>query len=254
MTMSKLVLHSSERSGQSNNFILFIFILFCSCVTPTNKEALNDKSAEDMVEASLNAVGNKSNREKIMNLISMADCISPDGKYTTEIHTAVEGYSFFKQVYSYKPETFEAVIEKRIKGYSFFDSVRPLSREAVYSIRSHEFQNIVLELNERYHDFEVPTKGKIAATLVNQVKAKDELNHPCLLSFDHDTRLLTAIEIQNPDTLNEVLTIKFSNWKKIENLLMPYLVTIDQSGKYYVFNFIKLQFNSPDFKYKLVNE
>ncbi|MBK7372774.1 MAG: hypothetical protein IPJ09_15300 [Saprospiraceae bacterium] len=250
MTKRTLVIHMNRSSEPNKYLFLIILILCCSCVNPTNREEVNDKSAEDMVEASLNAVGNKSNREKIMNLISMADCISPDGKYTTEIHTAVEGYSFFKQVYSYKPETFEAVIEKKIKGYSFFDSVRPLSREAVYSIRSHEFQNIVLELNERYHDFEVPTKGKIAATLVNQVKAKDELNHPCLLSFDHDTRLLTAIEIQNPDTLNEVLTIKFSNWKKIENLLMPYHVVIDQSGKNYVFNFIKLQFNIPDFEYK----
>ncbi|MBK8282883.1 MAG: hypothetical protein IPK94_22800 [Saprospiraceae bacterium] len=117
--MSKLVLHSSERSGQSNNFILFILILCCSCVNPTNREEVNDKSAEDIVEASLNAVGNKANRDKIANLVSMADCISPDGKYTTEIHTAVEGYSFFKQVYSYKPASFEAVIKKKTKGYSF---------------------------------------------------------------------------------------------------------------------------------------
>ena len=115
----------------------------------------------------------------------------------------------------------------------------PLSKEDVYTIRSHEFQNIVLELNTRYHDFEGPTKVQIDGIPVDQVNAKDELSHPCILSFDHNTSLLTSLEIQNPGTINEVLTIKFSNWKKIENLLMPYHVVIDQSGKNYVFNFIK---------------
>lgn len=250
MTKRTLVIHMNRSSEPNKCLFLIILILCCSCVNPTNREEVNDKSAEDIVEASLNAVGNKANRDKIANLVSMADCTSPDGDYTTEIHTAVDGYSFFKQVYSYKPALFEAVIKNKTNGFSISDSVRPLSKEDVYTIRSHEFQNIVLELNTRYHDFEGPTKVQIDGIPVDQVNAKDELSHPCILSFDHNTSLLTSLEIQNPGTINEVLTIKFSNWKKIENLLMPYHVVIDQSGKNYVFNFIKLQFNIPDFEYK----
>lgn len=209
-------------------------------------------TAAEIIEASLNAVGNKADRQKISNLISLADCISPDGKYTTEIHTATDGYSFFKQVYSYKPELFEAVIENKINGFVISDSVKPLSKEAVYTIRGHEFHNIVLEADKRFHDFEKSGKIETDTAKLYELKAKDELNHPCSLFFDADNGLLTALHIQNPDDANEVLKIKFSNWKKIQGLLLPYHVEIDQSGKIYKFNFIKLQFNSPDFKYKNV--
>lgn len=209
-------------------------------------------TAAEIIEASLKAVGNKADRQKISNLISLADCISPDGKYTTEIHTATDGYSFFKQVYSYKPALFEAVIENKINGFVISDSVKPLSKEAVYTIRGHEFHNIVLEADKRFHDFEKAGKIETDTAKLYELKAKDELNHSCSLFFDADNGLLTALHIQNPDDANEVLKIKFSNWKKIQELLLPYHVEIDQSGKVYKFNFIKLQFNSPDFKYKNV--
>ncbi|MGB5007919.1 MAG: hypothetical protein WBO39_13355, partial [Ferruginibacter sp.] len=185
-------------------------------------------------------MGNKTDRQKISNLISLADCISPDGKYTTEIHTASDGYSYFKQVYSYKPELFEAVIENKIRGFSISDSVKPLSTEAVYTTRGHEFHNMVLELDKRFHDFERPVKIERDREKMYEVKAKDELNHSCSLFFDQNTGLLTALQIQNPGDVHEVLNIKFSNWKKIQGLLMPCKVTIDQSGKVYSFNFTKL--------------
>lgn len=213
-----------------------------------------EQSAEKIIQASLNAVGTKADRDKIQNLVSFADCISPDGKYTTEIHTASDGYTYFKQVYSYNPELFEAVIENKIRGFSISDSVKPLSKEVVYTIRGHTFQNIVLEQDKRFHDFERPVKTERDGLKMYEVKAKDELNHPCLIFFDHDSMLPTALHIQNPGDVHEVLKIKFSNWKKIQGILMPCKVTIDQSGKVYSFNFTKLRFNSPDFKYKSVNK
>lgn len=235
-------------------FFLCILLTFCSCANPGNTAKKNVKTVAEIIKASLNAVGNKTDRQKISNLISLADCISPDGKYTTEIHTASGGYGYFKQVYSYKPELFEAVIENKIRGFLISDSVKPLNTEEVCTIRGHEFHNLVLELDKRFHDFERPVKIERDRKKMYEVKAKDELNHPCLIFFDHESMLLTALYIQNPGDVHEVLKIKFSNWKKIQGLLMPCKVTIDQSGKVYSFNFTKLRFNSPDFKYKNVNK
>lgn len=233
---------------KSGLFSLLLSILLYGC------SSQRDQSAEEIIQASLNAVGTKPDRDKIQNLVSFAECVSPDGKYTTEIHTASDGYTYFKQVYSYNPELFEAVIENKIRGFSISDSVKPLSKEVVYTIRGHAFQNIVLEQDKWFHDFERPVKTERDGLKMYEVKAKDELNHPCLIFFDHDSMLLTALHIQNPGDVHEVLKIKFSNWKKIQGILMPCKVTIDQSGKVYSFNFTKLRFNSPDFKYKSVNK
>jgi len=209
-----------------------------------------NKTAENLIDDSLDAIGKKADRDKIQNLVSLAECVSPSGKYSTEIHTASGGYSYFKQVYSYKPKPFEAVIRNKTEGFIVTDSMITLSKEAVSVIRGHEFQNIVLEVGQRFHDFEKPEKIDSGGVKAYRIMAKDELNNKCLLFFDLKTGLLSAIHSQNPDDIKEVIKIKFSNWQKVQGLLLPHHVDIDQSGKIYAFEFTKIIFNSPDFKKK----
>lgn len=72
-------------------FFLLLFSLLYGCSSQL------DQSAEKTIQASLNAVGTKPDRDKIQNLVSLADCISANGKYTTEMHTASGGYSYFNR-------------------------------------------------------------------------------------------------------------------------------------------------------------
>ncbi len=223
-------------------FCYMLTILLYSC---SNSK---DQSVEKIIQVSLDAIGTKADREKIQNLVSLADCMSPAGKYTTEIHTASGGYSYFKQVYSYKAKPFEAVIRNKTEGIIVADSIIALSKELISVIRDHEFQNIVLEVDQRFHNFEKPVRIETGEMKLYKVKAKDELNSECLLFFDVNTGLLSAIHSRNPDDTNAVIKIRFSNWKKVQDLQLPHHVDIDQSGKIYVFDFTKIIFNSPEFK------
>lgn len=211
-------------------------------------------TADEIVLASLDAVGNKRDRNKIQNLVSFAECSSPNGKYSTEIHTASGGYSYFRQVYSYKPAVFEAVIENRTNGYSIADPGKPLSAGSVYTIRGHEFINMVLETDRRFHNFGEKEKTRMGSVETFRLKAKDELNHDCFLFIDVKTGLLSAIHLQNPEETKEIIKISFSGWKEVEKLLLPHQVTIDQGGKIYSFNFIRIMFNSPGFQIKRIRD
>jgi hypothetical protein len=221
-------------------FLLSILLYGCS-----NTE---EQSAEKIIQASLDAIGTRAHREKIQNLVSLADCISPTGKYTTEIHTASGGYSYFKQVYSYKPKPFEAVIENRDSGFITGDTLMRLSKETISVIRGHEFQSILLEMDKRFHDFEKPEKIDIEGVNVYRVKVKDELHNGCLLFFELKTGLLCAIHAQNPADPKEMIATEFSRWRKQQELLLPTHIAIKQGEKRYSFDFIKIVFNSPDFK------
>ena len=223
-------------------FFFLLTILLYSCSNP------EDQSAEKIIQASLNAIGKKADSEKIKNLVSLADCISPNGKYTTEIHTDSGGYSYFKQVYSYKPKPFEAVIENKDSGFIISDTLVPLSKEIISMIRGHEFQNIILEVDKRFHDFEKPEKIDTSKVMAYRIKAKDELNNVCLLFFDQKTKLLSAIHSQNPADPKEVIETEFSNWQTQQQLLLPKHIDIKQGEKRYSFDFTKIMFNSPDFK------
>ncbi|MBK9728269.1 MAG: hypothetical protein IPO86_09150 [Saprospiraceae bacterium] len=180
--------------------------------------------------------------------------MSPNGKYSTEMHTASGGYSYFKQVYSYKPAAFETVIENKASGYELGDSLIPLSKEALYTIRSHEFHNMVLEVDHRFHDFGNPEIIEVDGMKAYRLNAKDELNNDCTLFFDIKTGLFSALHFQNPADAKETIKTKFSDWKNVKDLLLPHHVDIDQSGKKYTFDFTKVIINSPDFYYKNVKK
>lgn len=230
-----------SKAGRIVYFMLSAFLLSCA----GNK----DQTADEIIQASLDAVGSKEDRDTIQSLESLADCVSPGGKYNTEIHTASGGYSYFKQVYSYKPGIFEAVIENKINGYVVGDTT-PLTRETVYVIRSHEFQNIVLEVDQRFHSFEMPEKMDVDGMKVFKLQAKDELNDSCTLFFNVKTKLLTALHSKNPGNRSEVIKTKFSGWKNVQGLHLPWQVDIDQGGKMYQFNYTQIVFDSPQFKKK----
>ncbi len=223
-------------------FFFLLTILLYSCSNP------KDQSAEKIIQASLNAVGTKPLRDKIQNLVSFAECVSPNGNYTTEIHTDSGGYSYFKQVYSYKPKPFEAVIGHKDSGYIVGDSLIALSKAEIAMIRGHEFQNIILEVDKRFHDFDKPERIDSGGLKAYRIKAKVELNKACLLFFDLQTGMLSAIHSQNPADPKEVIEIEFSDWQEQQGLLLPEHVAIKQGEKRYSFDFTKLLFNSPDFK------
>lgn len=197
-------------------FILFFFLYSCAGKTK--------QTAKEVIETSLNAIGTKADRAKIKNLVSLADCMSPNGKYSTEIYTAFGGYSYVKQVYSYKPTAFEAVIENNTSGCIIGVSIQPLSKEAIHAIRSHEFQNIILDVDQRFHDFGSPEIKEFEGTKEYRLQAKDNLNNECSLFFNVGTGLLSAIHFRNPDSSKEIIKTKFSNWKNQQDLLLPFHV------------------------------
>lgn len=235
--------------GLLNTFLAMMCMHLCKC---TNPEGGNIKTTDEIIYGSLSAIGDESDREKLVSLVSLADCVSPNGKYTTETHTASGGYSYFKQVYSYKPKPFEAVIQNKDYGYILSDSLMALDKETISMIRSHEFHNIILEVDKRFHDFEKPEKPDSSFGKTYRINAKDELGNACSLFFDSALHLLNALDIKNPVNKNEIIKMKFSNWRKVQELLLPYHVEIDQVGKIYTFNYTSIVFNSPAFKAKKI--
>jgi hypothetical protein len=115
------------------------------------------------------------------------------------------------------------------------------------------FRILFLKLT-KVHDFEKPERIDTGGMKAYRIKAKDELNNGCLLFFDLKTGLLSALHFQNPADVNEIIKTSFSNWKKIQGLLLPSHVDIDQSGKIFVFDFIKVVFNDTGFQYKNVKK
>ncbi len=232
-------------------FLLPLLAILCLFFTDIglaqNRQKQKLPSSPAILKASLKAIGKTKTILNFESLISVAQCTSPSGAYTTEVHTHRNGYAYFKQVYSYRESPFELITKGASSGFIPGKIQEVVSPNMVYAIRSHHFHNVILEIQQRFHDFEPAQLVTISGQNFFHINARDELTHPCSLFFDTATHRLSAFHIQNPDSSLEIIKTRFSDWRIVQGLALPHHLEIEQGDKIFTFNFVKINLNAPDF-------
>ena len=96
-------------------FLLVVLAVFISCngadkavEDPQITDQEKKTESTSIVRAAVNAIAPDSVRKDFKNLISFADCVSPLGKYTTQVNSTADGYMYVKQtIFAHKAFSIE---------------------------------------------------------------------------------------------------------------------------------------------------
>jgi hypothetical protein len=202
-------------------------------------------TADQIIKTSILKI---SQADTVKTFQAFAECQSPKGNYTTEIHSGKDDYTYFKQVYSYRDEPFEAVVLTPDSGFQINQdsTFTALPKVAINIVKGHEFHEILLDLNKRFHQFGEPEL--VPDSGLNRITALDELNNPVEIFFDKETTLLEAMTIRNPDKVEEIIRVTYSNRKQIQGMLLPMHVEILQGDQKFIFDFTSIKINAKNFR------
>ena len=205
------------------------------------------------------AVSYLSPKVMIKSINSLANCTGPNGKYTTEISTAADGYLFFKQTYDYKPESFQAAIFDDSTGFALNENESKkdeLSLQVISMIRGHDFHMMAFHPENYFSEIKFIKRDSLEGKIMNTYKAKDQLGNPVLLYRDINFGKLTGLILKNSLNTEEDIEIYYRAWQESDygplvNQVDILQNVIDNSNirkDTFQFDFFKISINDRNFK------
>lgn len=206
-------------------YLFIILIAFTSTI-------VGQENAPILLDEYIKAIGGQNNIDRIQSIYSFANCNGPNGAYQTEVHSAKNSKSIFRQIRKDKPDYIGIV-----NGNTFWTKgaeVAIAEKKSAYVWRSHEIQWMAIRLNERFREIKFIGNVDFVGKQAVKFSAIDELNKTAQLYFDKTTNLLLGIVIFNPFSEEaETIRLEINDWKRVGKLLLPSQVTfIDKQGKF----------------------
>lgn len=188
------------------------------------------------------------------NVISIAECNGPKGPYKTEIHSDLNGYTFFRQDFRGERESYLALVENQNLGYSTnseFETVDTLSNEVIVMLKSHEFHKMQVKPELFFRNLKFQKDTIYLNKEVEKYLANDMLANSVQLFYDRHAELILGIKMWNPFNLKEEIEIQYKAWQEQDIGKVAKVVEIIQGGKdIYRFNFSEVKINSANFEKK----
>ena len=189
--------------------------------------------------------------EQIETIIAKSDCEGPRGAYTSEVHSARDGYAYLHQEFSYRDEDFEAVLENRNKGFLLnhsTKSVDSLSKPARAIVHGQEFHKMMLFPIGSFSDLRFAGEKRFDDGKYEEYSCNDLLNYPGKLYYDRARKVIKGIWTLDPGDAAQQVQMIATNWRESEYGLLPDQATVILSGRDTLsFNFTEILINSPDF-------
>lgn len=182
-----------------NYGIYFLLAAILSCSNNTKQKEINlDKKYTE-----------------IQAIYSIANCDSPFGKYTTEVHSFIDGSCYFKQEFLDNNSPFIVKIDSNNKGYIIDENeivMDTLGKLDVEMIRGHEIHKMTINPEFYFKNLVYQKQNKHLGIDHELYNGNDVLNNPVEIIYNRNKKLISKIELINPKDSTQLIEILYDKW------------------------------------------
>ena len=185
----------------------------------------------------------------VQSITAVADSNGPNGPYTTNLQSTRDGKLFFEQLRDGQ-RPFQAWISgKEGLGTGQSGDKVALGSHHVAMIKSHDFQMIPINFQQRYDGVEIQETCEFNGANCHKVQFTDEMGQVCHAYFDVETHLWAGMTLTNSLKQDgSIVTIAINNWQKVDGVLLPQSITAtDEAGDFHL-QFKTITLNTVDEK------
>lgn len=218
--------------------------LYSLCIaTLFTSSMLAQESATMVLDKHYQTIGGLKHIASIQNIYAKAHCSGPNGKYQTEIQSASNSKTIFRQSYDHKADymgiTNDDVFWTKGEVLMITDN------KTAFVWRSHEIQWIATHLTERFHELKFTAYENFDGKEAIKLTGLDELNRSAFLYFEKTSNLFLGYSIFSPFSDNsEIIQLTINEWRKIGKILLPSKVTFKDGSGQFELNFHTIKINS----------
>lgn len=173
-----------------------------------------------------------------------ADCQGPRKPYTTRIAVRrSDGWARFTQWRDGAQSWDSVVVGRSVREWDDDDRWNPGDDEARSRNLGHQFLWMVLFPDEVFHGFGQPRSGTLDGVPVEWIPALETAGHPIELAVDAGGRPV-GLRVEKGGQTGTLL-IRFSDWKRVNGIRLPFAVEIAQGPDLYRFRFRQPELRPP---------
>lgn len=205
----------------------------------------SSETVESILAKATRAVGNPNEIAKIKSIDADADCVGPQGKYTTSISSFRDNRTRFEQTYSYRAASSTFINGSLVWGRSPEGALVAANSFQRMAARSHEYQKMAFDLRSFFSTLEFVGDDVFDGMPSLKIRGKNELGMTTDIYFDKKSGRMSGYVLHIPDSTETIKNV-FLEWRKVGKVMLPSLVRATDRKGDWTLNFHTIKLNAAD--------